>query len=123
MVASLNSIGWNLTWSGGGYNHYDAEGLTQLGNPCVIEMKFRNKHYETKMLEVYKYEKLMAIDEDILKIYLVSDPKTTCLFFLEYILLPEPEEKYCPQTTMWANNKTNKEVYLLHEDLAGIINF
>lgn len=123
MVQQLNSIGWKVTWSGGGYSHYDAKGLTQLGNPCVIEMKFRNKYYETKMLETYKYDKLMEISDDVLKIYLVNDPNGTYLFFLEYILLPKPVERYCPNTTLWSKGSKNKEVYLLNEDLAGTINF
>ena len=122
VVLTLNSIGWNMTWSGGGFDHYDAEGFTQTGNPCIIEMKFRNKYYETKMLEVYKYNKLMEMNEDIIKIYLVSDPKGIFLFHLDFIEIPEIEEKYCPSTTLWAGGSKNKEVYLLDENQAILIN-
>jgi hypothetical protein len=60
-VLLLNAFdGWDLEWCGGGYDHYDAKGKTPKGAECVIEFKFRNKYYQTKMLEVFKYEKLMA---------------------------------------------------------------
>ena len=34
----------------------------------------------------------------------------------------EPENKYCPETTMWGNKKVLKPVYLLDESKAIIIN-
>ena len=54
VVLILNMDGWQLEWCGGGYDHYDAKGTTPKGKECVIEMIFRNKYYETKMLEKYK---------------------------------------------------------------------
>ena len=51
VVAILNLDGWQLEWCGGGFDHYDAIGYTAKGKKCVIEMKFRNKYYDTKMLE------------------------------------------------------------------------
>ena len=52
----------------------DAIGKTPKGFDCVIEMKFRNKYYEDKMLEKDKYDSLMKLDKDIIKLYFVNDP-------------------------------------------------
>ena len=41
---------WKLNWVGDKNLCYDAEGYTPKGNKCVIEMKFRNKHYDTRKL-------------------------------------------------------------------------
>ena len=115
VVLLLNSNGWELEWAGKGYSRYDAIGKTPKGYACVIEMKFRNKHYETKMLEKDKYDALMRIDENIIKIYYVFDPKGN-LYYLNKLKLPEAIKKYCPDTTMWTKKKILKEVYLLHEN-------
>ena len=61
LVAFLNMDGWNLEWTGDGFKHYDACGFTPKGNPCVIEMKFRNKYYEKKMLEKMLQEMLQRM--------------------------------------------------------------
>lgn len=121
VVLFLNWEGWELTHTGEGYSYYDAEGFTPKGRKCVIEMKFRSKYYETKMLEVDKYNHLMELPEDVVKIYLVSDPKGTYFFWLDGIEKLKSVEKYCPKTTMWNNQKKHKEVYLLSEDLASYI--
>ena len=53
----LNLDGWDLEHCGDGYSRYDAKGKTPKGNvDCVIEMKFRKKYYEDKMLEKEKYD-------------------------------------------------------------------
>ena len=122
VVKILNLDGWDLDWSGGGFEHYDAVGETPKGRPCVIEMKFRNKYYETKMLEVAKYENLMDMPEDMVKLYFVNDPKANYMFWINDIDLGEPKEMYCPDTTLWTKSKKNKMVYLLKEDQASIIN-
>ena len=44
-------------------------------------MKFRKKHYDTKMLEKDKYDALMALDKDVIKIYLVNDIRCICRLF------------------------------------------
>jgi hypothetical protein len=98
---------WNLKWSEGKFEHYDASGTTPKGHRCVMEMKFRNKYYEEKLLEKYKYDKLMEMDSEIVKLYFVSDPKGT--------------ELYCPDTTFWTKKKKLKQVYLLTEDMASIV--
>lgn len=112
---------WQLEWSGGGFEHYDAKGLTPKGHECVIEMKFRNKYYLDKLLEKDKYDALMKMDEEIVKLYLVADPKATYLFWLNYLEMPVVKELYCPDTTLWTKKKVLKKVYLLDESMASIV--
>jgi len=120
IVLLLNLDGWKLKWTGEGSESWDAEGLTPKGKECVIEMKFRNKHYNTKMIEKFKYDKLIGTGK--VALYFVNDPKANYLFWLNDIEMPEPENKYCPETTMWGNKKVLKPVYLLDESKAIIIN-
>ena len=122
VVILLNSEGWDLKWSGEGFSRYDAVGKTPKGFDCVIEMKFRNKHYDTKMLEKDKYDSLMRLDKEIIKIFYVFDPKGNFLYYLNTLKLPKPVKKYCPDTTMWTKKKLLKEVYLLEENGAVVIN-
>lgn len=122
VVQILNMDNWDLKWAGNGFEHYDAIGKTPKGHDCVIEMKFRNKYYKEKMLEVYKYEQLISMDSEIVKLYFVSDPKGNYLYWLNYLDMPEPVEMYCPDTTMWTKKRLLKPVYLLTEKQASIIN-
>ena len=122
VVQILNMDKWDLKWAGNGYEHYDAIGKTPKGHDCVIEMKFRNKYYKEKMLEVYKYEQLISMDSEIVKLYFVSDPKGNYLYWLNYLDMPEPVEMYCPDTTMWTKKRLLKPVYLLTEQQASIVN-
>ena len=122
VVHILNMDTWDLKWAGNGFEHYDAIGKTPKGHDCVIEMKFRNKYYKEKMLEVYKYEQLISMDSEIVKLYFVSDPKGNYLYWLNYLEMPEPVEMYCPDTTMWTKKRLLKPVYLLTEQQASIIN-
>ena len=80
VVTLLNLVGWDLEWCGDNYTHFDAKGLTPKKKECVIEMKFRKKYYKTKMLEVSKYERLMNINQDVHKLYLVIDTKAMYIF-------------------------------------------
>jgi len=122
VVTFMNEFqGWQLRWAGGGYDHYDAIGLTPKGHECVLEMKFRNKYYKEKLLEKYKYDALMGMSDDLVKLYLVSDTKGTYLYWLNYLELPEVKELYCPDTTLWTKKKVLKKVYLLTEDMASIV--
>ena len=118
-VLMLNKFdGWDLNWTGEGFTKWDAEGLTPKGQECVMEMKFRNKHYPDKMLEKDKYDALIATGK--VAIYFVSDPKGTYVYWLNNLELPPLKEMYCPDTTMWTKKKINKPVYLLNEDLAAL---
>ena len=97
-------------------------GLTPKGFECVIEMKFRNDYYEKKLLEKYKYDKLMAMDEDIVKLYFVNDPKANYLFWLNNLKMKETTQLWCPETTLWKSKKVLKTCYLINERDAIITN-
>ena len=122
LVLLLNLDGWELKLPENDSSRYDAYGLTPKGKKCVIEMKFRNKYYETKMLEKDKYDALMEIDAEIIKIYFVADTKGNYLYWLNNLKMPKTVKKYCPDTTMWTKKRLLKEVYLLTENMASIIN-
>ena len=122
VVEILNLGNWNLTWCGGDYEYFDAKGLTPKKKECVIEMKFRYKYYKTKMLEKGKYANLMALPDNIHKLYLVFDPQGMYIFWLNRIKLPDIDKLNCPDTTLWTKKKKEKEVYLLEESLASYIN-
>ena len=107
--------GWDLEWSGDGFNCCDAMGFTPKGYSCGIEMKFRNKYYSDKMLEVSKYDRLMKMNVEV-RLYFVSDPKGNYMFWLDDIQMPEPQKMWCPTTTLWGNQKTEKLVYMLEEN-------
>ena len=123
VVSLFNLDGWDLEWCGGGFEHFDAKGKTSKGFECRIEMKFRNKYYPEKLLEKYKYDKLMEIDSEIVKLYFVADDKGNYLFWLNDIEMPKIEKKYCPSSSLWNGKKELKEVYLLSEKLAARINW
>ena len=122
VVTVLNFDGWDLKIPEDNFSRYDAYGTTPKGKKCVIEMKFRNKHYEDKMLEKDKYDALMSLDDDIVKIYFVADTKGNFMYWLNTLKMPETVKKYCPDTTMWTKKRLLKDVYLLHENDASIIN-
>ena len=122
LVTALNLDGWRLVHTGETMLPYDAQGITPKGYKCVIEMKFRDKYYETKILEVGKYNNLMKMDSDIQKFYFVNDPKGNYMFWLNDLKDLKKEELYCPKTTMWNTKKQNKSVYLLQEKQAIITN-
>jgi hypothetical protein len=123
VVTVLNFDGWDLKIPEDNFSRYDAYGTTPKGKKCVIEMKFRNKHYEDKMLEKDKYDALMALDDDIVKIYFVADTKGNFMYWLNTLKMPETVKKYCPDTTMWTKKRLLKDVYLLQEKDASVINF
>ena len=112
---------WNLEWVGDKNLCYDAKGFTPKGNKCVVEMKFRTKYYDTKLLEKMKYDSLMALPNDITKIYFVSDPKGSYWFWLDKLSEMKVFDKHCPSTSYWNDTKKSKEVYLLSEEKASIV--
>jgi hypothetical protein len=121
VIDCFNKDGWQLEWTGGSYEHYDGKGLTPKGFSCIIELKQRHDYYYAKLLEIYKYEKLMELD--MLKFYFVEDIKGNYLFLLDGLVLPKKEELICSKTTEFENNdKVNKGVYLLNESKAVIVN-
>ncbi len=122
VVMLLNLDGWDLKWSGKGYTHYDAIGKTPYGFDCVIEMKFRKKYYQDKMLEKDKYDNLMKLDQKYVKLYFVNDPKGNYMYWLNKLEIPKTTKMYCPDTTMWTKKRLLKDVYLLKETQASRIN-
>jgi len=120
VVFALKLDGWDIEWTGAGFEHYDAKGKTPKGFDCVIEMKFRDKYYEDKMIEKYKLDKLLSLG--VVAIYFVADPKGNYFFWLNNLELPEVLEKWCPSTTLWNNKKELKKVYLLPEKDSVLIN-
>lgn len=121
VIQVLKIDGWDLTWTGSDMSHCDAIGYTPKGHTCAMEMKFRKKYYDTKMLEQYKYDRLMEMDQEV-KLYFVNDPKGNYLYWLNDIKMPKPQDMWCPNTTIWNGKKKMKPCYLLTEDKASIIN-
>lgn len=123
LVWFLNAFDdWKLEWVGDKNLSYDAIGKTPKGLDCVIEMKFRKKYYDTKLLEKKKYDNLMSLNDDIIKIYFVSDPKGSYYFWLNKMVDLDIIDQKCPSTTFWRKHKIEKEVYMLKEEWASIIN-
>jgi hypothetical protein len=121
LVALFNLDGWNLEWCGGGMEHYDAKGKTPKGYDCVIEFKLRNKYYREKVLEKFKYEKLMLMN--CMRFYFVADDKGNYLYFLDTLQVPEPVKIKCKTTEKFTQRELiDKEFYLLSESQASIIN-
>jgi len=120
VVALLNFEGWNLEWSGGGFEHYDARGKTPKGIDCIIEMKFRKTFYPEKLIEKYKFDKLL--EDGRVALYFVNDPNGSFLYWLNDIIVKEPSEIYCPDTTLRTKKRFKKPCYLLKEQDAHIIN-
>jgi len=116
-------LNFQLNWVGDENTFYDLRGLSPNNNKCVVEIKVRQKYYKDKMLEKYKYDKLMTLPDDVVKLYYVFDPKGSYLYWLNEIELPPVESIRCPSTTMWAKDRKDKEVYLLGEDLASLVDY
>ena len=117
----LNVMGWDLEWVGGQYA-YDAKGFTPKNKSCIIEYKFRDKYYEEKLLEVKKYKALMETPNVDVRIYFVNDPKANYMYWLDNLQMPNPVKLYLPDTSLWTKKRLKKEVYLLKENDASIIN-
>jgi hypothetical protein len=122
VVTLLNLDGWTLNHTGEGSVSWDAEGKTPFpkSQDCVIEMKFRNKYYETKIIEKAKFDKLIATGK--VALYFVNDPKGNYLFWLNNLKDLEVKKMYCPDTTLWGSKKVSKPCYLLKESDAAIVN-
>lgn len=114
LVFLLNLDNWRLEWTGEGYESYDAKGFDPSGKSCVIEFKFRSKAYAWKMLEKYKYDKLIE-EKTQKKYYAVVDHKGVYIFDLGKITTTT-EFIDCPKTTSFDqgdNTKRQKEVFML----------
>ena len=122
IINMLNLDGWQLTWTGEEFEHFDAMGKTPKGMDCIVEFKLRHKYYNTKVLEKFKYQKLMEHTE-CLKFYFVADQKGWYLYWLDKLELPEVTSMLCKTTEKFKNqNLINKHCYHLSESQASIIN-
>lgn len=113
--------GWDLEWCGSEYEHYDAKGKTPKGFDCVIEFKLRHSYYRAKILEKFKYDKLMK--ENCMRFYYVFDTGGNYLYHLDNLVLPEivtitskEKEKFGKE------NLIQKPCYMLSESQASIVN-
>jgi hypothetical protein len=121
IIYLLNLDGWDLEWTGENTEHFDAIGKTPKGFDCVIEFKLRHAYYPTKVLEKFKYDKLM--ENDCLKFYYVFDSRGNYLYYLDSLELPEPNIINCKATEKFGRDELiNKTVYFLSESQASIIN-
>ena len=121
IIEMLNLDGWNLTWTGEAMEHYDAKGKSPRGFDCVMEFKLRHDYYSTKILEKYKYDKLM--ENDCLKFYYVFDCKGNYLYFLDSLKLPAETKVKCKATEKFERTELiYKPVYMLSESQAFVIN-
>lgn len=122
IIHLLNLDGWQLEWTGETFEHFDAKGLTPKGFNCIMEIKVRNEYYNEKIIEKYKYDKLMT-QNNCMKFYYVFDEKGNYLYHLDNLKLEPSEQLECPATTSFENtDKISKQVYLLSESQASIIN-
>jgi hypothetical protein len=112
VISLLNFDGFNLEWVGDQNKCYDAIGTSPKGLKCVLEMKFRKS----------KYDNLMGLGDDVVKLFFVNDTKGNYLFYLDHMKMPNIVEKYCPDTTFWTSKRLKKPVYLLNETDAIILN-
>jgi hypothetical protein len=121
IIHLLNLDGWDLEWTGEEFENFDARGKTPKGFDCVIEFKLRIAYYPTKVLEKYKYDKIM--ENDCLKFYYVFDSRGNYLYYLDSLELPEPNIINCKATEKFGRDELiNKTVYFLSESQASIIN-
>lgn len=120
VIMLLNLDGWNLKHTGAGFEHYDAIGKSPKGTEVVIEMKFRKTWYREKMLEVYKYDKLLETGK--IALYFVNDPRGNYMFWLNDLKNLKVQKMYCPDTTLWTKKKVLKPCYLIDERKASIVN-
>lgn len=122
IVHILNLDGWDLTWCGDGMEHFDAKGKTPKGYDCVIEFKLRHQYHPTKILEKFKYDKLMLLT-NCLKFYYVFDSRGNYLYYLDTLVLPEQTVITAKHTEKFGKyDLIEKPVYMLSESQASIIN-
>ena len=74
LIFLLNLDGWQIKWSEDKYCHYDAIGTDLNGKSCIMEFKFRQEYFKTKILACQKYNNLTRYKVDAIY-YAVIDPK------------------------------------------------
>ena len=100
--------------------------MTPKGKECVIEMKFRNKYYEDKLIEKDKYDALLKRSEEFgtTPIYINSTPEGIFVFNLGKLPEPQWEDKGGMPTTSHFSDRRKivKTVGFLPVYLANKIN-
>lgn len=120
IIQLMNLDGWELEWTGGAMEHYDAKGKTPKGFDCVIEFKLRHAYYQTKILEKFKYDKLMELD--CMKFYYVFDAGGNYLYYLDKLVMPTKTAISCKATEKFDRTELiEKECYMLSESQASIV--
>ena len=100
---------------------YDSFDCISRDSGAYIELKCRNTHYPTLLIEEMKYRKLItqAAERDLIPFYINSTPKG--VFSFDLMDVPEPEwlTHRMPATTEFSrNNKIDKLVGYLPIDEA-----
>ena len=120
IIHLMNLDGWELEWTGEEFEHYDAKGKTPKGFNCVIEFKLRHAYYPTKILEKFKYDKLMQMP--CLKFYYVFDAGGNYLYYLDTLKTPAITMVKCRTTEKFDNSDLmDKECFMLSESQASIV--
>lgn len=100
-------------------NEFDGFDCTTQQYGMFIELKSRNTHYDTLLLERKKYDFLTATASALgfRPYYINSTPDGVWRFALDELTDIVWEEKWLPVTTEFANkSKVMKEVTFLHTD-------
>lgn len=95
---------------------YDAWDCISEEHKLFIELKSRNTHYNTLLLEKKKYDKLITLAEEkkLTPLYINSTPNGVYSFPLSSMDI-QWEDKLLPVTTEFSNNdKIVKTVTFLH---------
>ena len=88
----------------------------------LVEKQYLKSIKNRVMLEKDKYDALMALDSDVIKLYFVNDAKGNFMYWLNTTEMPAPVKKYCPDTSVYTKKRMLKDVYLLEESAAVRIN-
>ena len=85
---------------------YDAFDCISKQASHYIELKCRNTHYPTLLIEEMKYRKLItqAAERDLIPFYINSTPKGVFSFDLMDVAEPEWSVGWMPATTEFARN-------------------
>jgi hypothetical protein len=113
LVFLLNMSGWDLKCVADQYSRFDAIGFDLNGKKCIIELKFRKDFYKDKILELKKYDAMMAEDAQK-RYYGVIDPEGCWVYDFDDIDLNNGGYLKCPANTIRENApKEMKPVYYL----------
>jgi len=124
MVFLLNLDNWQLKKCRDKYSIFDAYGYDYNGKKCVMEFKFRQEFYQTKMLEHKKYASLMGLNKYDKKYYCVIDSGGCHVYDLSQIDISDKQKMDLPKKTITDNpEKKQKEIYFLKNDKAIVYNY